>query len=124
MDGSNTPRTIDEHKVNPANDRLDIVVADEPSTGGASHRYAVSLDGAELIVLSFQKGPIGEVGVNGVTHEVLLAVLADRMRGFQAGPFACEANASALAHIEEAQRALQQRTLERMRRGVEGTHAT
>lgn len=33
-----------------------------------------------------------------------------------------KANACALTHIEEAQHWLQQRTLERMRRGVEGTH--
>ena len=45
------------------------------------------------------------------------------LRSFQAGPFACKANACALTHIEEAQHWLQQRTIERLRRGVEGTHA-
>ena len=49
-------------------------------------------------------------------------VLCDRLRGFQAGPYACKANACALTHLEEAQHWLQQRTIERMRRGVEGTH--
>ena len=58
----------------------------------------------------------------GITHEALLAVLCDRLRGFQAGPYACKANACALTHLEEAQHWLQQRTIERMRRGVEGTH--
>jgi hypothetical protein len=33
----------------------------------------------------FQNGPIAEVGVNGVTHEVLLAIVADRLRSFQKG---------------------------------------
>lgn len=70
----------------------------------------------------FQNGPIPESGVNGVTHEVLLAIVADRLRSFQKGPYACKANACALTHIEEAQHWLQQRTIERMRRGVEGTH--
>ncbi|PZA14208.1 hypothetical protein, partial [Parazoarcus communis] len=70
----------------------------------------------------FQNGPINEAGVNGLTHEALLAIVADRLRSFQAGPFSCKANACALTHIEEAMHWLQQRTLERMRRGVEGTN--
>jgi hypothetical protein len=53
----------------------------------------------------------------------LLAIVADRLRSFQKGQYACKANACALTHIEEAQHWLQQRTIERMRRGVEGTHA-
>ena len=57
-----------------------------------------------------------------MTHEALLAIVADRLRSFQKGPYSCKANACALTHIEEAQHWLQQRTLERMRRGVEGTH--
>ena len=42
--------------------------------------------------------------------------------GFQDGEYRCKENACALTHIEEAQHWLQQRTIERMRRGVEGTH--
>lgn len=130
-------RTIDDHKVNPANDTLTITVLDEPGSGGACHAYEVtgfetgtnpSLPPAGIqpksrSLLLFQNGPIAEVGVNGVTHEALLAVLADRLRGFQSGPYACQDNADALVHIEAAQRLLQRRTRERMARGVEGTHA-
>lgn len=117
-------RFLDEHKVNPANDQLFIAVLDEPGAGGANHQYEVALaPGASAIcAIDFQNGPINEVGVNGVTHEVLLAIVADRLRSFQKGPYSCKANACALTHIEEAQHWLQQRTLERMRRGVEGTH--
>lgn len=127
-------RTLNEHKVNPANDTLEIEVTDKPGAGGANHRYVISghdtgsnpsaetHDTLFSSVILFQNGPIPEVGVNGVTHEALLAIVADRLRSFQAGPFACKANACALTHIEEAQHWLQQRTLERMRRGVEGTH--
>ena len=130
-------RTIEDHKVNPANDTLTITVEDAEGAGGANHRYVVAgmqltknpswssydwddVDNGTLIL--FQNGPINEVGVNGVTQEVLLAIVADRLRSFQKGPFACKANACALTHIEEAQHWLQQRTIERMRRGVEGTH--
>lgn len=131
-------RELNEHRVNPANDTLTISVVDEPGAGGANHRYditgydsksnpsAIAPDGYESshsrTIILFQNGPISEAGVNGVTHEALLAILADRLRSFQKGPFSCKANACALTHIEEAQHWLQQRTIERMRRGVEGTH--
>jgi len=115
-------RTLDEHKVNPANDTLTISVMDEPGSGGANHEYVVSGGRMEPIEISFQNGPIAESGVNGITQEVLLAIVADRLRGFQSGKFACKANACALTHVEEAMHWLQQRTIERMRRGVEGTH--
>lgn len=117
-------RQIDEHKINPANDTLNITVLDEPGHGGACHEYEVSHSNMPPTRISFQNGPINEDGngVNGLTHEVLLAIVADRLRGFQSGPYSCKANACALTKIEEAQHWLQQRTLERMRRGVEGTH--
>ena len=122
-------RILDDHKVNPVNDKLLIEVVDEPGHGNANHEYVISWttnseDGnsGECILIDFQDGPINEVGINGVTHEALLAIVADRLRSFQAGPYACKANACALTHIEEAMHWLQQRTIERMRRGVEGTH--
>lgn len=122
-------RFINDHKVNPANDTLIVRVLDEPGSGGANHEYAIEYnpDGRDGFTygIYFQNGPINEDGngVNGLTHEVLLAIVADRLRSFQNGPYSCKANACALTHIEEALHWLQQRTLERMRRGVEGTHA-
>lgn len=127
-------RKLTDHQVNPANDRLVVEVVDEPGQGGACHSYLIegydpstnpSYDGHQYYTaILFQNGPISEegVGVNGITHEVLLAIVADRLRSFQKGPYSCKANACALTHIEEAMHWLQQRTLERMRRGVEGTH--
>lgn len=129
-------RTITDHIINPANDKLTVKVTDEPGAGGANHRYEIS--GFDMrtntsrwpmeeswcgIELLFQNGPINEVGVNGITQEVLLAIVADRLRSFQAGPYACRENALALTKIEEALHWLQQRTIARMRRGVEGTNA-
>ncbi len=127
-------RVLTDHIINPCNDKITVTVADEPGSGGASHRYEVSgfdltgnpairgFEHATMLPIIFQQGPIGESGTNGITQEVLLAIVADRLRSFQKGPYACKANACALTHIEEAQHWLQQRTLERMRRGVEGTH--
>lgn len=132
-------RLLNEHIVNPANDKLKIEVHDEPGIGGANHRYEIigfdtgnnpsriGAGGYEInysrTVILFQNGPINEVGVNGLTHEALLAILADRLRGFQSGKYACDENASALSHIAAAQSILQSRTKARMARNVEGTHA-
>lgn len=124
-------RELTGHVVNPANDRIKIHVLDEPGDGGACHVYGITWswehpDGrmgqAGGVTLSFQNGPIAEAGVNGITHEVLLAILVDRLEGFQAGPFACRENAIALTKVQEAQLWLQKRTRDRMGRGVEGTH--
>lgn len=120
-------RTITDHVVNPANDQLTIEVLDESGASGANHVYQVrgyhSKEADETaVVIRFQNGPINEVGVNGITQEVLLAIVADRLRSFQTGSFACRENALALTKVEEAQHWLQQRAIARMRRGIEGTH--
>lgn len=116
-------RTIEDHKVNAANDKLVLNVLDEPGSGGANHEYEIVLPDGSKTAISFQNGPINEVGVNGLTHEVLLAIIVDRLRSFQRGPFAGRENACALTKIEEAQHWLHSRTRARMQRGVEGTHA-
>ncbi len=119
-------RELTDHKVNPANDVIQLHATDKRGSGGANHVYAATWtdkDGTlQQRVINFQNGPINEAGVNGLTHEVLLAIVADRLRSFQQGPFATRYNALALTHIEDAQNWLNRRTLERMRRGVEGTH--
>lgn len=119
------PRTITTHIVNPANDHVGLMAFDEPGSGGAHHVYRLTighrLDSGQQFDLRFQDGPIAEAGVNGITHEVLLAIVQDRLECFQAGPYACHENAAALAAVKEAQRCLQMRTRARMARGVEGT---
>ena len=128
-------RELTSHKVNPANEKLQIQVLDEPGAGGANHLYGVyglhtgtnkSADGSirddTCIKVLFQNGPIPECGVNGVTHEALLAIVEDRLKSFQCGPFACRENAVALTKIQEAMMWLHKRTRDREARGVEGTH--
>lgn len=141
-----TYRTLTSHQVNPANDTLSVTVIDQPGSGGAHHLYLVggmdpeknpsfdcpeledwveTLDGYDamnFLPVMFQNGPINENGVNGLTHEILLAILIDRLECFQAGPFANTYNARALVCLQEAQNTLLERTRERMARGVEGTH--
>ena len=128
-------RNVTDHIVegDSVNHQLKITVLDEPGAGGANHQYHIELpangdapEGATslsgITFIGFQNGPIKEVGVNGVTHESLLAVLIDRMRSFQAGPYSCRENAIALTHLEDALSWLQKRTVARIKRGVEGTH--
>ena len=115
-------RELNGHKVNSANDQIAVRVVDEPGSGGANHHYSVQVGTQPATDIHFQNGPIAEVGVNGLTHEALLAILIDRMRAFQNGAYACRENALALTKMEEAQMWLLQRTQNRMDRGVEGTH--
>lgn len=128
-------RELTSHRVNPTNDALRIEVLDAPGAGGACHVYRISGFDSRLnpsnpepatcyhSVVLFQDGPIAEAGVNGVTHEALLAIIVDRLLSFQAGPYACRENALALTKLQEAQMWLLERTRGRMARGVEGTHA-
>jgi hypothetical protein len=128
------PRELNGHKVNPANDKLTVLAHDEPGHGGACHDYSIEgfaflikneegqNEFCEATLLSFQDGPINEFGVNGITHEALIAILVDRLEGFQSGPYACRENALALTKLQEAQMWLQKRTRDRMARNVEGTH--
>lgn len=123
-------RQITGHEVNECNSAIRIE-ADERGSGGASHEYTVFYgetvadkpdEYGNAQVISFQNGPIKEVGTNGLTHEVLLTILRDRLASFQGGPYACRENAFALSHIQSALDILHARTLARQERGVEGTH--
>ena len=129
-------REIKDHIVEgdlPQN-QLKIEVTDEPGSGGANHRYEITgfhgegnPSGApgfpgpfERLIILFQNGPIQESGVNGITQEALLAIVIDRLRSFQAGPFPCEENAECLSYCEMALDILKERTRMRLARGVEG----
>ena len=114
-------RILTGHKVNPANDILEVVAVDGPGPGGASHVYTITAPNVD-VKLEFQNGPIAETGVNGITQEALLTILIDRLEGFQSGQFNCFENDQALKHLRAAQEILHKRTKERMARGVEGTH--
>lgn len=119
-------RPITTHIINPVNDQIEIAATDEPGSGGANHRYSIAIQGestGQIWDIEFQNGPINEVGVNGVTNEALLAIVIDRLRSFQSGPFSCRENALALTKCEEALLWLHYRTRERTERGVEGRHA-
>ena len=92
--------------------------------GNAHHNYLIKKkDGESFVYLRFQDGPIKESGVNGVMDENLLAIVIDRLKGFNSGLYACEENAKALDFAEQSLAALRSRTARRESEGVEGTHA-
>ena len=125
-------RQITSHKVagNEHNEVM-ILVTDEPGAGGANHKYEIwpplnvaarsfQEASAAIAEINFQNGPIPVNGITGVTHEVLLAIVADRLECFQAGPFPCHENEIALLHVNRALELLKNRTEDRIKRAVEG----
>jgi hypothetical protein len=115
-------REVNTHKVEGDKvQQVSITVLDEPGNGNACHKYSIALPNLEETIISFQNGPIKEVGVNGLTHESLLAVVLDRLESFQAGDYACHENAMALTYITKGLEVLQLRTMRRLGLGIEGT---
>lgn len=122
-------RELTSHKVNGLNEALRIEVLDEPGQGNACHEYRIVLNEGQPVgaphrcqTVSFQNGPIQEFGVNGISNEALLAIVEDRLVGFQSGQYACRENALALTKLQEAMMWLHSRTRSRISRGVEGTN--
>lgn len=96
---------------------------DEPGAGGANHIYGMCEKMGDKVetILVIQNGPIKEAGLNGWSNEMLVAVVIDRLRAFQKGPYACRENALQITSLEEALMWAHSRTRNRILRGVEGT---
>lgn len=108
-----------------------ILAKDKPTFGGSYHEYSICRSEEETVgqeilegefgFVKFQKGPIKEFGVNGCHHEDLLNIVLDRLEAFQHSPFKCNENKIAITKIQEAIHWLNDRTNDRMKRGVVGT---
>ena len=118
--------TITTHRAgSELGEAVEITILDEKGQGGAHHEYEICLhgtDGETCIPIWFQNGPIKEAGLNGIPDEALLAILINRARGFATGPYGSHDNDMALAALQMAMHFKQKRTIERIARGVEGTH--
>lgn len=114
-------RNVKIHHGSELNEKLEIV-ADAKDASGASYKYAISAESSApaMVNIGFQKGALKESGFNGISDEALIAIVIDRLRGFQSGPFSCRENALALTKLEESMHWLNARTKDRMERGVEG----
>ena len=106
----------------------DIIYVNEVGPGGAYHDYFVNRnandDGTSPIAhIGFQRGPRNdETSRRGVLDTDLLEIVRHRLQCFNAGEYACEENAKALEHVEEALRWLNRRVTDRANRGVLGTN--
>lgn len=89
-------------------------------TDVAGHHYQV-LIGGQTATIDFQRGPVKDNGVNGLTNEALLAILINRTQHLD-DKFPCKENKEALFHMEAALEWLNQRTAARLQQGVEGTN--
>jgi len=116
-------RELDQHHDGHGLNELLKVIADDldPMAGAASHRYTVTIGGEMVADIQFQQGPReSPASKPGCTEAVLLAILADRMRCFNAGPYGCRENALVLTKVEEALHWTRHRADERAKRGVLG----
>jgi hypothetical protein len=100
------------------------IISDAPDQSGASHLYELFIGGEPVAHIQFQKGPRNVEGSTpGATEAALYAVLIDRLRGFQSGPYGCRENAIQLTKLEETLHWTKARADERAKRGVLGKNA-
>lgn len=92
--------------------------SDQPTSLPEGHFYDV-VAGENITPIYFQNGPVKENGVNGVTSEALLAILIHRTKILN-GNFPCDENKRAISYMENASALFEQRTRDRLNRGVEG----
>lgn len=95
------------------------VDADSNPAGGQSESTG--------IYVRWQDGPLGRgeerKEPNGAFVETVIAIAKDRLEFYESSKFACPENQMAIDHLDSALKVLNDRTLARERRDVEGTHA-
>lgn len=110
----------------PNNAPTNVAAIDErdPKAGNASHTYGIQYGGPKDVChVQFQHGPRGVEGSTpGVFDDDLLAIIEDRLVGFQSGPFACNENAEALTAVRDAREAFGKRVARRIAQGVLGAN--
>lgn len=99
----------------------------DPDAGGASHTYTAEIittrspAGEGCLSIQFQHG--GRAlpdSTPGALDGVLITILLDRYRAFQAGPFASRENAIVVTKLKEALMWIHKRAHDRASRGVLG----
>ncbi len=123
-------RPLFDHKNNKFNRMcVEVFTTDHCQQDGAHHAYRIEVydrydkkdEGMRSHAeLQFQNGGLKEVGANGITDQALLAIVLDRMRGFNDGPYRCRENSIIITKLEEAMMWMEKRSNDRARRCVEG----
>lgn len=113
-------------KTLPNNAPTNVAALDDrdPNAGNGAHTYGIQYGGPkDVCKIQFQHGPRGVAGSTaGVFDDDLLAIIEDRLDGFQHGPFACEENQVALDAIRTARESLGLRVARRISQGVLGVN--
>src|SRR3990167_8743667 len=102
-----------------------FAVDEKDELNKANHQYQVNVSGQSNKILgniNFQHGAINEAGVNGVMNEDLIEMVIDRLTSCQERQFKGRENARAITKLEESLLWLRKRTMDREKRGIEGTH--
>jgi len=73
-----------------------------------------------VLTAKIQDGPIKEVGVNGCQLDDVVSWVRQLLKQFDE-KFPCKENINAITHLEHSIRWLEQRRIDREKRGVEGT---
>jgi len=114
-------RSITEHHDGHGLNESIEIFTDAPDQSGAAHDYNARIGVTRVAAVQFQKGPRNVEGsVPGMTEAAVLAILIDRLRGFQAGPYSCRENAIQLTKLEEVLHWTKARADARAKRGVLG----
>jgi len=119
---TDAPREVTDHReLGGLNNQIDIWCLDSAmQPNNACHVYQIDVGGVPTTTLHFQKGPVKEHGLNGLSNEVLVAICIDRLRGFQGGQFKCDSNQKQLEYLEAYMAEAKARTAGRVAGGVEG----
>lgn len=113
----------DHHDGNGLLDKMHVYATDDGGPGGAAHTYKINGPDDIRHLILFQRGPCnGDDSQAGILDPVLLAIIIDRLRCFQAGQYSTRENAIALTHLETALLWMHQRSNKRAKRGVLGTN--
>lgn len=118
---SSKAREIDEHFDGHGLNESIRIETDAPDQSGAAHNYNAWIGDTRVAAVQFQKGPRNVEGSTpGMTEAAVIAILIDRLRGFQAGPYSCRENAIQLTKLEEVLHWTKARADARAKRGVLG----
>ena len=74
------------------------------------------------VSIIWQNGPLNVAGHNGAFVEEGILSVIDRLHFYQNSKYKCQENQNALIHLGAALHCLEERTKDRIERGVEGLH--
>lgn len=106
--------------------RHEVISVGDYGTGDLKevpHKYTVHLPDGTTAEIKFQKGALNEDGsVDGLFNEDLILILFHRLKCLQKTIYACKENDGQLEALEILMGANMARRLDRVFRGVSGTH--